>query len=52
MMRMLMVAAVLLASPYAAFAGCSGDHAAQQAMSCAEGTMWDPQTRSCTKVTG
>jgi len=53
MIRTLVFAAILVASPTLVSAGgCSGEHATQQAMSCAEGTIWDEQTRSCLKVTG
>jgi hypothetical protein len=47
-MKRLILALALASSPLAAFAACSGDH--QQAMSCAENTMWDEATRTCVPI--
>lgn len=47
-MKRLVLALVLSASPLAAWAQCS--HSEQQAMSCAEGSAWDPLTQSCIPV--
>ena len=40
---------VLLSSPLAAWAACTG-HVEQQAMSCAEGQEWDPETNACVPI--
>jgi hypothetical protein len=40
---------VLLSSPLAAWAACTG-HDEQQAMSCAEGLTWDPETDTCIPI--
>lgn len=45
MFRIMMLAMPLLLSPMAATAMCS-DH---QAMSCAEGMVWDSESHSCVK---
>lgn len=50
MIKTILTAVVLTAAPLAAVAECSSKH--QQAMSCADGTVWDAETKSCTKVTG
>ncbi|MBR9651754.1 carbohydrate-binding module family 14 protein [Thalassovita aquimarina] len=50
MIKIVLTAVVLTAAPLAAFAQCSRDH--QQVMSCADGTVWDAESKSCTKVTG
>lgn len=47
-MKRLVLAAVLLLSPLAAWAQCP--HGERQAMSCAEGLTWDPETGSCVPV--
>lgn len=39
-------AAIVLMSTVSAFATCKGKQH-QQAMSCAEGTIWDAETRTC-----
>ncbi|WP_135506356.1 carbohydrate-binding module family 14 protein [Roseovarius aestuariivivens] len=41
--------ALTLASSLSAFAACSGH--SQQAMTCAEGTSWDSESRSCVPTT-
>lgn len=43
--KILMTAVALTVLPAAAFATCSGK--SHQAMSCAEGSVWDADTRSC-----
>jgi hypothetical protein len=47
-MTRLVLALVLLSSPLAAWAQCSGH--SEQAMSCAEGTMWDQELNACVPV--
>lgn len=47
-MKRLILAVALLATPVAAWAQCSRTE--QQAMSCTEGTMWDPVTNSCVPI--
>lgn len=47
-MKRLVLAVALLATPLAAWAGCS--HNEQQAMSCAEGLTWDPITNACVPI--
>jgi hypothetical protein len=50
-MKALVLAIALCAAPLSAWAGCGGDH--RQAMSCAEGLNWDPETGTCVPaVTG
>jgi len=43
-------AIITLATAASAFAGCAY-HKQQQAMSCAEGTVYDTETRSCVPLT-
>lgn len=50
MLRTVLTAVILTAAPLAAAAECSSQH--QQAMSCADGLVWDSETKRCTKVTG
>ena len=45
MLKTLLVAATLAAAPLSAFAMCSDK--SHQAMSCAEGSVWDAQTGTC-----
>jgi hypothetical protein len=45
--RLTLAALVLAATPGLAFAMCSGMKPSETAMSCADGTVWDSQTRSC-----
>jgi hypothetical protein len=47
-MTRLVLALVLLSSPLAAWAQCSGH--SEQATSCAEGTMWDQELNACVPV--
>lgn len=47
-MKRLVLALALAASPFAAWAQCSGSN--DQAMSCAEGSMWDQETGTCVPV--
>lgn len=47
-MKRLILALAFLSSPLAAWAQCSSEE--QQAMSCAEGLVWDPQTDSCLPI--
>ena len=50
-MKTLLAAAILALSPTLTLAmGCQGDHATQEAMSCAEGTMFDDTTGKCEPV--
>ncbi|CUH65325.1 hypothetical protein TL5118_01257 [Thalassovita autumnalis] len=52
MYRTLVIAALLTVAPIMSHAmGCSSGHS-QQAMSCADGTVWDETARACVKVTG
>jgi hypothetical protein len=46
----LMSVALILSSTVSAFAACSGH--SETAMSCAEGSEYDPATKSCKVVTG
>ncbi|WP_136440772.1 chitin-binding domain-containing protein [Pacificoceanicola onchidii] len=49
--KTLMTAAALtLASTVSTFAACSGY--SHQAMTCAEGSVYDPETNTCTVVSG
>jgi hypothetical protein len=47
-MKALVLAVALCAAPLSGWAACSGGHA--QAMTCAEGTIWDPATNSCVPI--
>lgn len=50
MIKTLLAAAALAIVPALGFAACSGSH---QAMSCADGMVWDPERGSCvSQVTG
>jgi len=50
-LKTLLAALALSAAPSFGIAMCSGD--SHQAMSCAEGTVWDSETNSCVQqVTG
>lgn len=49
MLRLILTAVILGAGPVAAGAACFGDHS-QQAMSCAEGTIWDETKGACVEV--
>lgn len=40
----------MLVFPASAFAACPGD--TEQAMSCAEGTMWDAEAQACVPLIG
>lgn len=46
----LVLTALFLATPLAAAAQCPHDH--DQAMSCADGKVWDKDSKSCTAPTG
>ncbi len=48
-LKTLFAATALMVAPSLALAmGCSSDHRLdQQAMSCADGTMWDPAAGAC-----
>lgn len=48
-MKRLVLILALVSSPLAAWAQCSG-HSDQQAMSCTEGMMWDPDTNACVPI--
>lgn len=50
MTRTILIALCLITAPLAALANCPYDH--QQAMSCADGTVWDKDSKSCTSATG
>lgn len=47
-MKACLLAAALLAAPFSAWAACRDSH--DQAMSCAEGTIWDPATGTCVPI--
>ncbi|MFW2542350.1 chitin-binding domain-containing protein [Primorskyibacter sp. 2E107] len=47
---LLAAAALVVAPTVAAFAACSGH--SEQAMTCADGSVYDSTTRSCTVVSG
>lgn len=47
-MRRLILALALAAAPLPALAQCAGQD--QQAMSCAEGTMWDREANACVPI--
>jgi hypothetical protein len=49
-LKALLAAAALTLCPAIATAQCSGH--SQQAMSCAEGTVWDAETQSCKVLSG
>lgn len=44
--RTLVVAAILAAAPTFSFAMCNWQHT-QEAMTCAEGMVWDAETETC-----
>ena len=48
-MKRLVLAVALLATPLSAWAQCSG-HSEQAAMTCMEGTTWDPVVNSCVPI--
>ena len=50
MIRTVLAALVLATAPALAIAECSRGH--QQAMSCADGMIWDKEAKSCTSATG
>ncbi|WP_420567612.1 carbohydrate-binding module family 14 protein [Thalassovita sp.] len=50
MIRTILAALVLASAPALAIAECSRGH--QQAMSCADGMIWDKDSKSCTSATG
>ena len=43
-------ALILSLAPMTAFAQCTHGGIEQQAMSCAEGTQWDPEAATCVPV--
>lgn len=45
-----LLTALVLTTPVAALAECPHDH--QQAMSCADGKIWDKDSKTCTAATG
>ena len=45
--KTIVAAALLALSPSISLAMCNGEHASQEAMSCAEGTVWDAATSTC-----
>jgi Chitin binding Peritrophin-A domain len=47
-MKRLVLLLALLASPVTAWAACTGHD--QQAMSCAQGQVWDPETDACVPI--
>lgn len=47
---LLTAAALTLTSTVSTFAACSGH--SQQVMTCAEGSVYDPESNSCTVVSG
>lgn len=50
MIRTVLIALSLTTAPLTALAECPYDH--QQAMSCADGKVWDKDSKSCTSATG
>jgi hypothetical protein len=48
-MKRVVLALVLLSTPMTAWAQCSGK-SEQQAMSCAEGSMWDMEVNACVPI--
>ena len=48
-LKSLLTAAVLALVPFVSLAECYGDHA-QQAMSCAEGNVWDADKAACVPI--
>lgn len=46
-LKTVLAALVLAAAPSFAIAECNWGHANQQAMSCAEGMVFDPETQTC-----
>jgi hypothetical protein len=50
MISTVLAALVLATAPALAIAECSRGH--QQAMSCADGMIWDKESKSCTSATG
>ena len=49
-LKTLIVGTVLAFAPALAFASCSGHE--KQAMTCADGTVYDAETNTCTVVSG
>ena len=50
-LKFTLAAAILALTPTLALAmGCSKEHAIEQAMSCADGMVWDADKGSCTAV--
>ena len=50
--KTIFAAAVFTLAPMLAFAQCSSSHIEMQAMTCAEGTVYDPESNTCQVVTG
>jgi hypothetical protein len=50
MFRTILAALALMSTPVVAMAECTRGH--QQAMSCADGMVWDKDSKSCTSATG
>jgi hypothetical protein len=48
--KTLLAALVMVAAPAVAMAECSGGKHDTAAMSCTEGTTWDPQAQTCVPV--
>ncbi|MDJ0630300.1 MAG: chitin-binding domain-containing protein [Rhodobacter sp.] len=40
-------ATILAVAPTLTFAACNWQHSTQEAMSCAEGMVWDAETETC-----
>lgn len=50
MLKTILATLVLAGAPFAAMAECTRGH--EQAMSCADGMIWDKDSKSCTSATG
>ena len=50
--KTLFVAAILAVTPALSFAQCFGDGHQEASMSCADGMVWDKDSRTCVTVSG
>ena len=50
--KSIFVALALAALPTLSYAECSGYGHQEAAMSCADGTVWDPEAKTCVTVSG
>ena len=51
-MKVLLVAVAMVALPTLSYAACSGYGHQEAAMTCADGLVWDSETRTCVTVSG